>query len=79
MDKQTSTDPILDTLYGIYGFENGNDALKAQTILTKLNSQLTDEQLKQVHQLIKYAYHNGLTDERHIAINRLQDSQSQWL
>lgn len=73
MEQSSSPDPLLNSLYGIYGFPHAENELKAKMIVTKLNQNLTNEQLELVTQLVKYAYQNGVNDTRQQITDYLKD------
>lgn len=71
MESDFNHNRLLADLYGIYGFKNAENALKAQAITEQLNNRLDDATIKQIQMLIKYAYQNGANDAKQQMQNAL--------
>ena len=52
-------------MYGIYGFTRPEDELKAKTLIKRLDSTLSREDLDKVKELCQMAYNTGKNDFKH--------------
>lgn len=65
MDYQNDYNELLNQMYGIYGFSDSEDELRAKVLVQRLESNLSREDIKRVQKLCKIAYGTGASDYKH--------------
>lgn len=65
MDYQNDYNELLNLMYGVYGFTRPEDELKAKTLVKRLDSALSREDLDKVKELCQIAYSTGKSDFKH--------------